>query len=155
MLLFMSNTFLDFIHSPEALYSCRVVERVSWGEEDVVLRVAHCEVSAVLLLQPWVHALLSGGGGEVEGDGEEEEEVEEVDGHHQQELPLGPHCFTATTQSPLQRSSLITFHISQMVLHRWVCLNGKQGAGEVRQWIFMFCSSRRLRQQATSTPRLR
>ena len=41
---------------------------------------------------------------------EEEEEVEEVDGHHQQELPLGPHCFTATNQSLLQQ--VLTDHFS-------------------------------------------
>ena len=124
-LFIMSHTFLDCIPSPEALNSCWVVERVSWGEEYVVLSVAHCEVPAVLLLQPRVHALLGGRGGiEVEGDGEQEEEVEEVEGHHHQEFPLCPHFHR---EHPLQRPSLLTFHISLMVLHMGRSLNfGKQ-----------------------------
>ena len=111
----VDQTFYDLIPLPETFDSCRVVERVSRREENVVLCVSHCEVSAVLLLQPWVHALFCRGGSEVEGDGEQEEtEVEEVEGRHQQKLPLVPHCFTST---PCNNP-----HISQLVLHRWVWL---------------------------------
>ena len=45
---------------------------------------------------------------------------------------LAPIASLRPTNPPCKRSSLITFHISQMGLVEW----------EVRQWVCMFCSSR-------------
>ena len=107
----MSQTSLGLILSPEALYSCWVVERIAWREEYVVLRVARGEVPAILLLQPRVHALLCRRGGKIEGDGEQEEKAGEVKGNHQEKLPPCPHSLAATNNTSCNdpHYSLLTY----------------------------------------------